>query len=213
MKIKICGLTSCREAGYLNENGVDFAGFVVFFPKSRRNVSLEQAGKIMACLGKEIQTVAVTVSPTVLQIQQIEEAGFDFVQIHGELSEEVLKAVGIPVLKAFNFTDLAQYEHFQNCKKIAGYVFDAAEPGSGKRFDWEILKKLTRDGKLFFLAGGLSAENVAEAIKEVHPDGVDVSSGVEYEDRPGKNPQKIREFCMEVQKAVHQRLFGFHVLS
>lgn len=201
MKIKVCGLTSKEEAGYLRENQVDFAGFVVFFPKSRRNVSLGQAKEIMTCLPEGIQKVAVTVSPTAGQVRQIEEAGFDYVQIHGELSKEVLEAVKLPVLKAFNITDMEAYGTFRDCKKIAGYVFDAAEPGSGKSFDWELVKKLPRDGKLFLLAGGLSAENVAEAIQALHPDGVDVSSGVEYEDHPGKDPQKIKDFCMAVRRA------------
>lgn len=201
MKIKICGLTSREEAGYLNENQVDFAGFVLFFPKSRRNISIGQAKEIMACLPEGIQKVAVTVSPTAGQIRAIEEAGFDYVQIHGELSKEVLEAVKLPVLKAFNLKDLEQYETFRNCEKIAGYVFDAAEPGSGQSFDWELVKQLPRDGKLFLLAGGLSSENVAKAIRVLSPDGVDVSSGVEYEDRPGKDPQKIKDFCMAVRSA------------
>ena len=201
MKIKVCGLTSKEEAGYLMENQVDFAGFVVFFPKSRRNVSLGQAKEIMVSLPEGIQKVAVTVSPTAEQVCQIEEAGFDYVQVHGELSKEVLEVVKLPVLKAFNITDMESYGTFRDCKKIAGYVFDAAEPGSGKSFDWELVKKLPRDGKLFLLAGGLCAENVARAIRVLHPDGVDVSSGVEYEGRPGKDPQKIKEFCMAVRGA------------
>ena len=86
-KIKICGLTSPAEARYLNENHVDFAGMVLFFPKSKRNISIEQAKEIMAALDASIKRVAVVVSPTIEQVRQIEAAGFDYVQIHGEIPE------------------------------------------------------------------------------------------------------------------------------
>jgi len=78
MKIKICGLTTPKEAEYLNTNHVDFAGMVLFYPKSKRNISLEQAKAIQQALNPEIQTVAVVVSPTIKQVQQIEAAGFDY---------------------------------------------------------------------------------------------------------------------------------------
>ena len=81
-------------------------------------------------------------------------------------------------------------------KNVAGYVFDAHEPGSGKSFDWSMLSDIPRDNKLFFLAGGISADNVKEAIKKLSPDGIDVSTGVEYNasNKTGKDPQKIEEF-------------------
>ena len=72
-KIKICGLTSPAEARYLNENHVDFAGMVLFFPKSKRNISIEQAKDIMAALDASIKRVAVVVSPSIEQIRQIED--------------------------------------------------------------------------------------------------------------------------------------------
>ena len=83
-KIKICGLTKEKEADYLNQIHADFAGMVVFFSKSKRNISLDQAKKIKSALLPEIKTVAVTVSPTLAQISQIAEAGFDLIQIHGD---------------------------------------------------------------------------------------------------------------------------------
>lgn len=126
-KIKICGLTKEKEADYLNQIHADFAGMVVFFPKSKRNISLEQAKK----------------------------------------------------------------------------KFDAAKPGSGKTFDWTLLKDIPRSKKLFMLAGGLAPENVSNAIFFLHPDGVDVSSGVEFleKDRPGKDPYRIQVFAEAVQFA------------
>lgn len=132
-KIKICGLTSPAEARYLNENHVDFAGMVLFFPKSKRNISIEQAKEIMAALDASIKRVAVVVSPSIEQVRQIEAAGFNYIQIHGEIPEtEAEAAIAIPILKAFNVSDMGSYEKYHNDSRIAGYVFDAIEPGSGK---------------------------------------------------------------------------------
>lgn len=197
-KIKICGLTSPAEARFLNENHVDFAGMVLFFPKSKRNISIEQAREIMATLDASIKRVAVVVSPSIEQIRQIEAAGFDYVQIHGEIPEAEA-AIAIPILKAFNVSDMGSYEKYHNDSRIAGYVFDAIEPGSGKTFDWRLVDNIPRDEKLLLLAGGLNPDNVRMAIEAVHPDGVDVSSGVENDDGAGKNPDKIRAFAAAVK--------------
>ena len=222
-KIKICGLTSPAEARFLNENHVDFAGMVLFFPKSKRNISIEQAKEIMAALDTSIKRVAVVVSPSIEQIRQIEAAGFDYVQIHGEIpqtdslyktnpdstdhtshmetcnSGNPQNVIHIPILKAFNVSDMDSYEKYHNDSHIAGYVFDAIEPGSGKTFDWRLVDNIPRDEKLLLLAGGLNPGNVRMAIEAVHPDGVDVSSGVENDDGAGKNPEKIHDFVAAVK--------------
>lgn len=144
-KIKICGLTKEKEADYLNQIHADFAGMVVFFPKSKRNISLDQAKKIKSALLPEIKTVAVTVSPTLAQISQIAEAGFDLIQIHGDPADLDIKTAksiceytskfSLPILKAFNVSDIDSYNYWQSCPSVAGFVFDAAKPGSGKTFD------------------------------------------------------------------------------
>ena len=134
------------------------------------------------------------------KIKKIEEAGFDYIQIHGELEETLLNSIHIPVLKAFNVKDMDKYPFYHSCPQIAGYVFDAAEPGSGKTFDWNLVKEIPRDEKLLLLAGGLNPENVIKAIEAIHPDGVDVSSSVEYEDIAGKNPEKVTAFVQAVRK-------------
>ena len=195
-KIKICGLTSPAEARYLNENHVDFAGMVLFFPKSKRNISIEQAKEIMTALDASIKRVAVVVSPSIEQIKQIEAAGFDYIQIHGKIPETEVEA---PILKAFNVSDMGSYEKYHNDSRIAGYVFDAIEPGSGKTFDWKLVDNIPRDEKLLLLAGGLNPDNVRMAIEAVHPDGVDVSSGVENDNKAGKNPEKIRDFVAAIK--------------
>lgn len=200
MKIKVCGLTSPKEAAYLNKNHVDFAGFVLFFPKSKRNITIAQAKKIMNELDPYIQKVAVVVSPTPAQAEEICKAGFDYIQIHGTLQEEVLSHLTIPALKAFNVKDMNQFSKYQNSPQIKGYVFDAQEPGSGTVFDWNTLSDIPRDDKLFLLAGGLTPDNVSDAIQALSPDVVDVSSGVEYgKELLGKDPKKIDAFVTNVR--------------
>lgn len=197
MKIKICGLTSPTEAEYLNRNYVDFAGMVLFFSKSKRNINLEQAKLIMEALDYNIKTVAVVVAPTIEQVMEIQETGFDYVQIHSDIPEDLFEKINIPVLKAFNVSDLEQFDEYHKQDGIAGYVLDAAGFGSGKTFDWSLVKDIPRDDKLFLLAGGLNADNVAEAIKYVQPDGVDVSSGVENDNGKGKDGEKVDKFVQE----------------
>lgn len=199
MLIKICGLTDKSEALFLKENNVNFAGMVLFYPKSKRNITIEKAKEIIPNLGK-VKSVAVTVSPTVEQAKQITEAGFDYLQIHGTLDEEILNTCDIKVLRAFNVSDMDKYEYYLSFPNIAGFVFDAGEPGSGSTFDWDMLKtiNLSKD-RIHLLAGGLDANNVAKAIATVNPDGVDVSSGVEYVDKLGKDPDKINKFVAAVR--------------
>lgn len=200
VKIKICGITSPKESKYLINNQVDYMGIVLFYPKSKRNKSISEAREILKSLSSQvIKKVAVTVSPTIHQVREIKESGFDYIQIHGTLSKEAFDEIQIPILRAFNGNDLNLYEVYHNCPKIHGYVFDAAIPGGGKTFDWSILSQFPRDDKLFILAGGLHADNVAEAIEKVRPDVVDVSSGVEGV--RGKDALKIKEFVENVKKA------------
>ena len=161
---------------------------------------IEQAKEIMAALDASIKRVAVVVSPSIEQVRQIEAAGFDYIQIHGEIPEtEAEAAIAIPILKAFNVSDMGSYEKYHNDSRIAGYVFDAIEPGSGKTFDWKLVDNIPRDEKLLLLAGGLNPDNVRMAIEAVHPDGVDVSSGVENDNGAGKNPDKIHDFVAAIK--------------
>ncbi len=198
-KIKICGLTKPDEATYLNEEKVDYAGMVLFFEKSKRNITIKQAEQIMKKLDKRIKRVAVVVKPSLDQVKEIEQAGFDLIQIHGEVRQEILEETTIPIWKAFNVSDMQDFETYQSMERVKGYVFDAAKPGSGETFDWKLMDRIPRDHKLLMLAGGLNQENVAEAIRYLHPDGVDVSSSVECTDRQEKNQTKVKDFVKAVR--------------
>ncbi len=194
MKIKICGLTDPLESEYLNENRVDYAGMVLFYPKSKRNISPERASRIISALNPSILPVAVTVSPTADQVLLLADRGFKYIQIHGNIPRDLPKDISLPIIKAFNVNDLPDFEKYMQMDEISAFLMDGASPGSGRTFDWNIIKGLDTGDKLLILAGGLDPYNVKAAIDSVRPDAVDVSSGVEYDDRPGKDPAKISAF-------------------
>lgn len=199
-KIKICGLTTPQEAEWVSKAQADYAGMVLFFPKSKRNITIDQAKEIMKSLSSQIKKVAVVVSPSALQIKEIQEAGFDIVQIHGQVLPEALGILQIPFLRAFNVDNMQEWERYEAEPKCIGYVFDAVKPGSGTTFDWSSIPNLPEDGKPYLLAGGLNPDNVGGAVAAMHPYGVDVSSGVESEFGQGKDPEKIEAFVKAVRE-------------
>lgn len=208
-EIKICGITSTKEAEVLIEEKVDYAGLVLFFEKSKRNNTLEQAADIVKFLKEReavwhIKKVAVVVSPTKEQIKQIEQMGFEYIQVHGELAKEAFDAIGIPMIRAVYGKDEELLKRIKGCPKIEALLFDGLVPGSGEVFDWSLLEnvrsRLEGWNPKLILAGGLNARNVKEAIEAVKPHAVDVSSGVEFNrERIGKDPEKIREFVRLVR--------------
>lgn len=200
IKIKICGITQEREITCLNETGVDYAGFVMGYPKSKRNISLERASQLLALLSPDIRSVAVMVNPDREQLIKVAQAGFDLVQIHGNQSDGWLGEIPIPVLKALQVSEQKDLSKYETNENIRGYVFDAQVPGSGKAFDWDLLKALPRTEKTTLLAGGLNPENIVEALESTNVDGVDASSGVERENGCGKDEDKIREFVRLIRE-------------
>lgn len=214
VKIKICGLTRIEEAAYLNEAAADYAGFV-FYPKSKRNLSIPQAKQIMKELSPSIKRVAVLVSPRAEEIKEIEEAGFDIIQIHKELYPETYAAAQKPLWRALNIANAKELQEQktgaegggQNSlaeedpeQKIAAYLIDGENFGSGQTFDWSAAERIREfvGASAFILAGGLNPDNIEEAIRLFTPDIVDVSSGVEG--KCGKDKEKILEFVRKARK-------------
>ena len=203
-------MTCDEDIDAVNTYLPDYIGFVLFFPKSKRNISIEQAKHLLEKVDEKIQTVAVVVSPTIEKVKQIEEVGFDYIQIHGTVTDEVYEQCGLPILRAFNVSDLDKLEEYEAKDKIKGYVFDSKTPGSGKTFDWNLLNDIRqkqktdtskdvshkKTKKMIFLAGGIDETNVKRAIAEVSPDVIDLSSAVEKTSEDGtfhgKDPEKIR---------------------
>ena len=206
--VKICGLKTKEEIRWTAEAGADLGGIVVFYPKSKRNLEIGEAAELVSyakSLDKPIKTVAVTVSPELSDIAEIENAGFDYVQIHGELRKEVLEGSKLPIIKAFNVRDMGDHEKYRDCEKIAGFVFDAGIPGSGTAFDYSLLPlglmKNTK-GKIMLLAGGLNPDNVSKALKDTGFKGADTSTGVEREDGNGKSREKIFSFVLNARAEI-----------
>lgn len=214
-QVKICGITSMQDVAIINQCKPDYIGCVLYYPKSKRNISLNLAKEIIAQTDSNIKKVAVVVSPTIQQIKEIETIGFDYIQIHGEWDKEVISNTTIPIIWAVNINNESfdkeqsfnAMDKFENIPKLSktfysnlniviksdrvyGVLFDSGTSGSGETFSWNVVSKArkmtAKEGKKVFLAGGLKAENVASAIHFITPDVVDVSSGVEYENQSDK---------------------------
>lgn len=199
-KIKICGITCREDIAILNRNKVDYAGFVLF-NQSKRYQSIEQAKELMKELDPDIKRVAVTVNPDEALLEEIEQAGFDMIQIHKAADMERISKSKLPVWLAFHVSEDGTVVIPDVPENVTGILLDAAEYGSGKSFDWQSFPKeiLPRcQQKTFILAGGLSAENVVEGMKYFCPEVVDVSSSVEG--TCGKDAKKIEAFIRKVRE-------------
>lgn len=177
------------------EAGADALGFV-FYDKSPRNINPLLAAKIIAALPPFVQTVGLFVNEETEKINWTADfCGLDLVQLHGDEEPEECAQVERRVIKAFRVQDLSSIAPLQKYQ-VAGYLLDAWCPdaygGTGKSFNWELAAEAKQYGPII-LAGGLTPDNVAEAVRTVQPYGVDVSSGVES--APGKKDAgKVREF-------------------
>jgi len=204
VKIKICGITSLEDAMTAVEAGADALGFV-FCAASPRHVLPEQAAEIIRHLPPFVQAVGLCVNEDPATVNAIaDHCGLDVIQLHGEESPGYCESIRRRVIKAFRVKDITTLETLPQYH-VAGFLLDAWSPaahgGTGTTFNWEIAAEAVRRNRRIILAGGLTPENVAESIRQVHPYGVDVSSGVES--APGrKDAAKIRQFIDMAKKAV-----------
>ncbi len=191
-KVKICGLTTKEAVEVAVNSGADYIGFV--FAKSKRQVGIKQASHLAQFIPKTVQKVGVFVSPTLMELQEaIVKVPLDLVQIHGEFSDEDFEKLDVPRIRAIPVEKTL--EEIQT--KADFLLFDAPLAGSGKTFDWELLKDENIE-KPYFLAGGLTVDNVKQAITFFRPYAVDVSSGVETDGK--KDLLKIMRFIESVKK-------------
>lgn len=203
-RVKICGLTKLEHARYASGAMVDFLGFI-FCEKSKRYIEPPEAAAIISWL-EGPQTVGVFVDQSIDDVNDIaEKTGVDLIQLHGSESPEYCDLIQKPVIKAFRIPPgMNQEQLFRLIQPYIGHVsyflfdtFDkSALGGTGKSFNWEILKNFNPDVP-FFLAGGISISNVKKAINEVKPFAIDVSSSLEKE--PGiKDFEKMEAFFEEI---------------
>lgn len=199
-KVKICGITTVADALMAVEAGADALG-LVFYDKSPRNLEPARAVEIVRALPPFIQVVGLFVHAPLDFVNTVtDRCRLDVVQLHGDESPEFCAAVNRRVIKAFRIKDITSLDHMDEYN-VAGYLLDAWSPkafgGTGVTFNWDTAIVAKKFGPII-LAGGLTPDNVAEAVEYVSPYGVDVSSGVEAEHRK-KDPEKVRQFIRQAK--------------
>ena len=198
-KVKICGLTRLADIDVINRETPDYVGFV--FAKSRRQVTVEQAAALRGRLHPNIPAVGVFADAEIAQILALVRADtIQMIQLHGTENQayiECLRAqTTAPIIKAVAVMVKGDAQRWQ--ASPADYLLlDNVSGGMGQRFDWDLIGKLE---KPYFLAGGLNAQNVTDALK-YEPFAVDVSSGVEAEGI--KDPDKIKTFIKTIKRETY----------
>lgn len=183
-KIKICGIQFKEEIEIINQLPIDYIGLV--FAPSKRKISIEQAKELKNMLNDNIKTVGVFVNERAEVVNKIAHTlSLDVVQLHGEEDQVYISTIKGEVWKAYKIDGGFDVETLLQGKNITGNLFDGKRPGSGETFNWAVIKKI-QNQQLKILAGGLKPENVEEAIKYVQPDIVDISSGVEKNNKKDK---------------------------
>lgn len=196
-KIKFCGLSRPCDIEAANELKADFIGFV-FAPESRRYVTPEKAKELKRILAPGIRAVGVFVKETPENIAALLLSGvIDMAQLHGNESEEEIRRLqtltGKPVIRAFRMETAADMAAAE-CSIADDILLDSGA-GTGTVFDWKLAEHMRRP---YFLAGGLSPDNVGAAVRTLHPFAVDVSSGIETDG--AKEKAKMAAFAAAVRK-------------
>jgi len=203
VKVKICGITILEDALAAVEAGADALGFV-FYPPSPRHIHPEQAADIIRRLPPFVQTVGLFVDAELSIVNTTaDRCGLDVVQLHGDETPGYCESVRRRVIKAFRVRDISSLDSLLQYQ-VSGCLLDAWSPaapgGTGQSFNWEIAAVAAAQRPII-LAGGLTPDNVAEAVRRVQPYAVDVSSGVEC--APGrKDIDKVRTFITRARQSV-----------
>lgn len=197
-RIKLCGLSRIRDIEAANALAPDYVGFV-FAENSRRYVTPEQAAVLKSRLASGIAAVGVFVDEKPETVARLMNRGvIDMAQLHGSETEDYVRLLRTltdkPLLQAFRIHSAP------DCRRAAAssadYVLLDSGAGTGRAFDWELVREV---GRPYFLAGGLDAENVERAVLRLHPYAVDVSSGIETDG--SKDRGKMEEFVRIVREA------------
>jgi phosphoribosylanthranilate isomerase len=197
VKVKVCGIKEPEDARVAAEAGADAIGLV--FTGSPRRVDVERAHEIAAALPEGVLKVGVFVDEEPQEVLRLaREVGLDYAQLHGDETPETVAEIrsgGVRVIKSIRVRDAASLEEMELYDADL-FMLDAysekARGGTGERFDWGLAKAL-RGYANIFVSGGLTPENVREAIEFFDPYGVDASSSLE--ERPGKkNSERVRRF-------------------
>jgi phosphoribosylanthranilate isomerase len=201
IRIKICGITNLEDALLAAELGADALGFI-FYLKSPRHVDPDDARSIIAQLPPFVAAVGVFVDEATAVVQELAvKVGLDWVQLHGQESPDYCRNLGRKVIKGFRIKDEGSLRRLADYRGVAqALLLDTYKKGqvggTGEVFDWHMAREAKKYGRII-LAGGLTADNVAQAIATALPDAVDAASGTEA--APGKkDPAKLRAFFESV---------------
>ena len=204
--VKVCGITRGDEATAIVDAGADALG-INFWPGSKRYIALEDARPWLHELAGTIPRVAVTVNATDDDLRLLHESGvIDWIQLHGDETPERVRSLlqqALPVFKALGVKDRALLESaaaFESPTLLLDAYAPGAYGGSGETMDWALGAEAVRlwPERQILLAGGLTPDNVADAVRQVRPAGVDVASGVEA--APGrKDLDKVRAFLQNAR--------------
>ena len=215
-RVKICGIRSLDDAQVAAEAGADFIG-LVFVPGRRRRLELEPAREIVAGLRGSLETPPKVVGlfadqPLEKVNSTIDACNLDLAQLCGAESLDYCRDTNAQVIKVLHIpqgqsssSSTQQLSDKISAHAEAGHLVtldrlvEGLQGGTGENFDWSIAAELSRQGHNFLLAGGLSPDNVADAVTVAHPWGVDVSSGVETSGV--KDHRKIRDFIQNARRA------------
>jgi phosphoribosylanthranilate isomerase len=205
VKVKICGITNWPDARQAVAEGAEFLGFN-FYADSPRYVEPAKAKRIVNRLPKKILVVGVFVNESEQRILEIARAvGLDTLQLHGDETPAMVARLkrSFPVIKAIRVKPSLAAGQLQTYRAATALLLDGFDSqrrgGTGKTFDWEIARRAKKYGRVF-LAGGLTPENVGEAIRAARPYAVDVCSGVEA--RPGKkDPARVKRLMRAAEEA------------
>jgi phosphoribosylanthranilate isomerase len=201
-RVKICGITRPEDAIAAVKHGADAIG-LVFYGPSPRNVGIEIAAEIVSALPPFVSKVGLFVNASANDIESVlRRVSLDCLQFHGDESATDCAQINLPYYKAIRVkddTNLLQYaSYYEQAKALLLDTYsEASVGGTGQVFDWGLIPETL--GKPLILAGGLTAENVAAAIRQVHPYAVDVSGGVEAS-KGIKDEIKIASFMREVDQ-------------
>jgi phosphoribosylanthranilate isomerase len=198
-KIKVCGLTREVDIEYVNELKPDYIGFV--FAKSKRKISADDALPLRENLNEDIKVVGVFVNESIEEVKEIaKKVRLDVLQFHGEEDLDYMSNFkDYEVWKALSVNceeDLIGMDKFKDVRILLDSKVEGMLGGTGKAFDWNILKKYNFNNKII-LAGGLNTENIESTRNFVHSYAVDVSSGVETDGV--KDYNKIKKFIEKVR--------------
>jgi len=202
VRVKICGITNREDAIASAVLGADALGFI-FYPASPRYIAPKKLKRITALIPEKIIKIGVFVNAKEKLIKNIARTcKLNMLQFHGNESPQFCQRFkGFKIIKSFRIKDKLDLAEIAKYKTHA-YLFDTFTKtkfgGTGKSFDWRLLKDIRKLKRPIFLSGGLNAENILEAVRIVHPDWVDVATSVEI--RPGgKDYKRIREFIKKVR--------------